>query len=84
MPVRVLHKKTNIESQVDVQDWNRNWIKSNYQVLEITDVGNLYFHEYVNYTGTFMGMYEKSVYESFPSRCSYCYSFEELEDVRNV
>jgi hypothetical protein len=83
MPVKVVHKKTNIESTVNIQDWTNNWIKSNYQVLEITDVGNLYFHEYVNYTGTFMGVYEKSVYESFPSRCSYCYSFEELEDVGN-
>ena len=83
MPVKVIHKKTNIESHVDIQDWTNNWIKSNYQVLEITGVGNLYFHEYVNYTGVFMGVYEKAAYESFAKRCSYAYSFEELDDVVN-
>jgi len=83
MPVRVIHKKTQVENHVDIQDWNNNWIKSNYHVLEIKDVGNLYFHEYVYYTGQLLGVYEKAVYESFATRCSYVYSFEALNDVYN-
>ena len=83
MPARVIHKKTQVENHVDVQDWNNNWIKSNYHVLEIKDVGNLYFHEYVYYTGKLLGVYERAVYESFATRCSYVYSFEALDDVYN-
>ena len=81
MPVKVLHKKTLVESEVDIREWNYNWVKADYSLLGIRDVGNLYFHNCVNFSGMLMGTYEKTEYESFAIRCSYVYSFEPIEDV---
>ena len=81
MPVKVLHKKTLVESEVDIREWNHNWVKNDYSLLEIRDVGNLYFHEYVYYAGKLMGVYERTEYETFAVRCSYVYSFEPIADV---
>jgi hypothetical protein len=84
MPVKVAHKTTLVENLVDIQEWDSNWVKSNYRLLEIKDVGNLYYHDYVTFAGTFMGVYEREEYESYAIRCSYVYSFEPIEDVSYI